>query len=224
MCGRFWLDVDDAQILEIIRIAEERVREKYPDLYDQRVATGEVFPTDIAPVLVAEKGGLSPVAMRWGFLAVPRQEAGRRLMVAYDGSEAEKPKPVINARQETAQFAPLFRESLAKRRVAIPTSGFYEWSHPDGKKAKDKFLFTEPGHRRLYLAGLWHLFPYRGTMFPHFTILTTGPNASMTPYHNRMPVLLEEAGRAAWLAGTGAREVLRRMPFALDAALAPIRE
>jgi putative SOS response-associated peptidase YedK len=40
----------------------------------------------------------------------------------------EKPKvPHINARAETVDKLPMFREAFAKRRCLIPATGFYEW-------------------------------------------------------------------------------------------------
>lgn len=69
---------------------------------------------------------------------------------------------------------------------------------------------------RMYLAGIYNMFDWEGFKFPHFSILTTKPNNSMTPYHNRMPVLLEPDEQEAWLQGSDVDEVLRRVPFELD--------
>jgi putative SOS response-associated peptidase YedK len=48
----------------------------------------------------------------------------------------DKPKvPHINARAETVEKLPLFREAFAKRRCLIPATGFYEWQkREDGKQ------------------------------------------------------------------------------------------
>jgi putative SOS response-associated peptidase YedK len=52
----------------------------------------------------------------------------------------EKPKaPHINARAETVQKLPLFREAFAKRRCLIPATGFYEWQKRDDGKQPYRF-------------------------------------------------------------------------------------
>lgn len=44
-------------------------------------------------------------------------------------------RPLINARAETVTEKPSFRSAVRKRRVLIPTNGYYEWqSEPDGPK------------------------------------------------------------------------------------------
>jgi len=47
----------------------------------------------------------------------------------------------INARSETVDKAPSFRQAFAKRRSLIPADGFYEWR----KTAKPKLPIFEPG-------------------------------------------------------------------------------
>ncbi len=43
-----------------------------------------------------------------------------------------------------------------------------------------------PQSRILYIAGIWQL----TTKEKQFTILTTSPNASVSPVHDRMPLVL----------------------------------
>lgn len=69
----------------------------------------EVFPSDGAPVLVLREGKVVPAVMGWGF---PGMQAGRN---------------VINARAETAEERPMFRDGVAARRCVVPATGFYEW-------------------------------------------------------------------------------------------------
>lgn len=208
MCGRYYIEVEDEDLQEIIAAVNRRLKEKYKDtpMAEKQVVGGEVFPFSLAPVMLQEKGLMVPVAMRWGFpISMGKKKDGTPLA----------PKPVFNARVETVEEKPLFKQPLHERRVVVPTSGFFEWNHPDGKKPQDKFLFTEPGQRRLYLAGIYNVFDWEGYKFPHFIILTTQPNRSMSPYHNRMPVLLEAGEREEWLRGSDVEEVLKRVPFEL---------
>lgn len=44
-------------------------------------------------------------------------------------------RPLINARAETVTEKPSFRTAVSRRRVLIPTNGYYEWqTEPDGSK------------------------------------------------------------------------------------------
>ena len=170
-----------------------------PDEFKQ----GEVAPTDTA--LVLTKDGAR--AMRWGF--------------AEDFSKA----PIFNARQEKVMQSPLFSDSFAKRRVVVPTSGFYEWKSEADldllgmpmKPYKIKYLFRLPDEPVLFLAGFYKMCIVKGgEAQPCFTILTTEPNDSMRDVHDRMPVILKESELAAWLADDAfAAAIMPRMPPAL---------
>ena len=61
-------------------------------------------------------------------------------------------KLLINARSETADTKPLFRESLALRRCALPASGYYEWN---AGRERHEVLPTK--EKTIYLAGLYRL-------------------------------------------------------------------
>lgn len=209
MCGRYYIEIEHAELEEIVEEVNRRLKVKYEgtdlDIEKAAVKGGEIFPFSVAPVEMMEKEKIVPVAMRWGFpISMGKKKDGTPLA----------PKPVFNARVETAREKPLFKKPLLEKRVVVPTSGFFEWNHPNGKP-QDKFLFTEPGKEILYLAGMYNVFDWNGVKFPHYTILTTEPNDSMRPYHNRMPILLEEDEREAWLSGSDLEEVLKRVPFEL---------
>ena len=55
--------------------------------------------------------------------------------------------------------------------------------------------FIQPGEPLFALAGLWQKFDDG----EKFTMLTTTPNASVSPYHHRMPFLLQPQQYADWL-------------------------
>lgn len=194
MCGRFSLK-DNIQ--EVQDILEELSRD--PDA--PPVKTGEIFPTDIVPVL--EQGREKPraAAMAWGF---PR----------WDGKGV-----IFNARAETALHKPLFRTALLRHPVAVPTTGFYEWKTVPGQRKKQKYIFCDPEAEVLYLAGFYDFFKEKsGPERRCFTILTTDANTSMAAYHNRMPLLLRHSEREAWLSGRALETFLGRTPFAVAAA------
>ena len=153
---------------------------------------GEIRPTHRAPVLTEAGGVIVPRLMKWGY-QLPHTL-------------------VINARAETAAEKPLFRESVASRRCLVPATGFYEWD-----SQKRKYLFTLPGESALYMAGLYDR---RGSE-ECYCILTTAPNASMRPIHDRMPLILTGEQRQRWLADAdAATEILTVAPPELTRASA----
>ena len=183
MCGRYQLDpAESAAIERIVRQVQDRVK------------TGEIFPTNAVPVLAGFAGGLAPRPMVWGY---PRF--------------GDKPGSIINARSETAGERPMFRKSLAERRCVVPTTGFFERG-ADGEGKKRKYRFNLPGDRALYLAGLWNDFAGEEKC----VILTTAANGSMEGIHDRMPVVLTRAEAEPWVRDAGfASGVVRRVPPAL---------
>jgi putative SOS response-associated peptidase YedK len=104
---------------------------------------------------------------------------------------------IINARAETAQEKPMFRESLLMRRCAVPSTGFFEWKHD---ASKQKYLFRLPQETMLYMAGFYNqVADSSGIPVPAFVILTTAANDSVSPLHNRMPLILDKETSEKWL-------------------------
>ena len=177
MCGRYTVFTEN-EILEMRVIIEEISRNFGP----QAIKTGEIFPTNLAPVLSRNESRIAPRPVAWGF---PR----------WDGKGT-----IINARSETALEKRMFSRPLLTRRCVIPSTGFYEWAHMGGKAKKDKLLFCRPGEPMLYMAGMMDTFKGAdGFARDTFVILTTGANASMSPFHDRMPVILAPHEQEDWL-------------------------
>jgi hypothetical protein len=99
----------------------------------------------------------------------------------------------INARAETVDKAPSFRQAFAKRRCLIPADGFYEWR----KTAKPKlpFAIAMKDGRPFTFAGLWENWkdPESGEWLRTCTIITGEPNELVAQIHPRMPVILPPA-------------------------------
>jgi putative SOS response-associated peptidase YedK len=185
MCGRYTVFTED-EVIEMREIINE-VNQRYINTPEHAaMKTGEIFPTNIVPVLAGAQDGLEVQLMAWGF---PKWEG--------EGV-------IINARAETAMDKPMFRNSLERRRCVIPSTGFYEWKHADGKKKKDKYLITLPGQGMLYMAGFYNTFQDRqGKPYIGFVILTAAANESIAPLHDRMPVILSEDQRGQWANNLG---------------------
>lgn len=113
-------------------------------------------------------------------------------------------KRIINARAETAGEKWMFKRALHDGRCLIPCALFYEWDAD-----KQKISFTEKGHPVMYMAGL--------EIQDSFIILTTAANASMAPFHHRMPLILSEEEGIAWLESEKAgQELLKIVPPSLS--------
>lgn len=171
MCGRYSLLMDEVslELQKLIRQAE------VPG--GKSIKTGEIFPTNLAPVLKAKDGELVGEGCVWGFPNFSRKGV------------------IINARSETAVQKPMFRKSLLERRCVVPTTGFFEWSQDD---AHQKYLFHPPQSEVLYLAGIYNAFDGED----RYVILTTQANASMKEIHHRMPVILDSETLSGWLEDT----------------------
>lgn len=136
-------------------------------------------------------------AMRWGLIP----------SWAKDPRIASK---LINARSETADRRPAFRDLLASagRRALLPADGFFEWLRPeDRRQQRVPFRFTLRDGALFAFAGLWtraYLPPSEpgGPQTPveTVTILTTAANSVVGRLHDRMPVILpDRASELAWL-------------------------
>ncbi len=115
-------------------------------------------------------------------------------------------KLIINARAESVLDKPMFSDSFSNRRCLLPAAGFYEWD-----KAKTKFIFKRPDGKPMYLAGFYDLNEGKDS----FVILTTSPNSSMEPVHDRMPVMIEAANAQDYLQDTSAAMDLLKEPMPL---------
>lgn len=145
-----------------------------------KVTRGDVRPTDMAVVLMGMKE-VRTEQMQWGFT----QQYQEGLL--------------INARAETVLSKPSFRDSMRHCRCVIPAAGFYEWN-----KAKEQVSFRMPQSKILYMAGIWQ----PTAKEKQFTILTTSPNDSVSPAHDRMPLVLTSEEIIPWIQSFDAAEKL----------------
>lgn len=145
-----------------------------------KVTRGDVCPTDMAVVLMGMKE-VRTEQMQWGFT----QQYQEGLL--------------INARAETVLSKPSFRDSMRHCRCVIPAAGFYEWN-----KAKEQVSFRMPQSKILYMAGIWQ----PTAKEKQFTILTTSPNDSISPVHDRMPLVLTSEEIIPWIQSFDAAEKL----------------
>lgn len=142
-----------------------------------------ISPSQMIPAVVEESDGRGIRLMKWG-------------LVPHWAKDVKAGFRMINARSETADEKPGFREAFKSRRCVIPASGFYEWRKPD----RQPFWFSPEGGDLFSLAGLWARWESpEGETLDSCAILTTEANDAVSPVHDRMPVILGHNAAGAWL-------------------------
>jgi putative SOS response-associated peptidase YedK len=175
MCGRF------VRIKTIHEIA---------DIFNIKEVESDLAPSyNIAPkqpiVVVMEDGKKKLVTMQWGL--IPRW--------AKDDKISNK---LINARSETIDQKPSFKNSFIHRRCIVVADGFYEWTERGGKK-RPVYIYLESG-QTFGMAGVYDTWKTsEGEEITTCTIITTEANEFMKKLHHRMPVILEPEYYDYWL-------------------------
>jgi putative SOS response-associated peptidase YedK len=191
MCGRFVSSSSPERIAEYFG-AESNV-ESLGQNYN-------VAPTnDIYAVVVDTEGVPHVRAFHWGLIPV----------WAKDRKVGAK---MINARAETIGEKAAYKGIFKKTRCLVPMDGFYEWAQgspdgpltPKGVPAKRPMFVHRPDGEPLAVAGLWSAWRDKaaGQDAPWLhsaTVVTTAANATMSPIHDRMPVILPRSAWATWL-------------------------
>ncbi len=142
--------------------------------------SGEIRPTDVAPVIAPNSKGLRAVyPMKWGYA---------------------QSSLVINARVESAAKKPSFADSWKSHRCIVPATHYYEWEHlkdvSTGKeKIGDKYILQTRDKEMTYLCGLYRII---GDL-PYFVILTREPGEDIRFIHDRMPLILPEEKIDEWI-------------------------
>jgi len=178
MCGRYSITVPTNQLAE--RFDAAPPTEAPAPHYN-------ASPTQALPVLLNE-GERQIQLLRWGL--IPHWSK--------DMSTAYK---MINARSETLDEKPSYRDPFNKRRCLVLADGFYEWQKTG--KGKIPMRFTLKSGEPFAFAGLWENWKDPndpdGNWLRTFTIITGQPNSLVAPVHDRMPMILLPENEKAWL-------------------------
>jgi len=190
MCGRYALYTPIEAVARLFGVDEVHVHDIAPRY--------NIAPTQEVPIV---RRSPFPAADAAQARAAPPLELAlaRWGLVPFWAKDPAIGNRMINARGETVAAKPAFRAAFRKRRCLVPADGFFEWQKTgDGKQP---WYIRDAGGEPMALAGLWELWdpPDGGEPLASCTIITTGANELMRPLHERMPVVLDEAGREAWL-------------------------
>ena len=163
-----------------------------------------IAPTSDAPVAIEDGERRSLTIARWGIWK-PWME-GKRLST-------------FNARDDRVRESKLFAPLIDTRRALVPALGFYEWTGPKGSR-QPHFIRDRNLDRMLVFAGLWDRARRGEETVTSFTIITTAANDQMAAIHDRMPVILDEAEREAWMGGERAEDLMR--PYGIELKIYPV--
>lgn len=173
MCGRFTSLLSP----ELIVAIRELFGVSVPDSAEPRY---NVAPSQQVWVVRQEGDHNRLDFMKWG-------------LIPFWAKDPKIGSQMINARSETVQEKPAFRQAVKFRRCIIPAAGFYEWMH-FGDKKQPCYIRMADGSP-MFLAGLWDHWKRSGeeNILETFTILTTAANDLVASLHDRMkgnPLLL----------------------------------
>jgi putative SOS response-associated peptidase YedK len=172
MCGRYVM-ISDEFYQNLISQVDDAEKQ-------QKVKTGEIFPTNIVPVITCDDSGNKVHLYKWGF-------------PSFKGSRV-----IINARSETIEEKPMFRKAFHTKRCLIPSQGFYEWKQ--GEESKKKFHIYLKDQPIMFMAGIYNTFKDKNeNIYSAFIIITIAANETMSSIHQRMPVIIGQEDQEIWL-------------------------
>ncbi len=144
-----------------------------------------VAPTQPVPVVILEQGARHFRLMRWGFMP----------------SWVKEPKTfalLINARSETVQDKPAFKNAIKRRRCLLPADGYYEWQTRNGRKRP--FFIAPKDGGPIGFAGLVETWSGpNGEEVDTVAIVTAAARREMTSLHHRVPVTITPENFGRWL-------------------------
>jgi putative SOS response-associated peptidase YedK len=175
MCGRYCITSAPEAIRRLFRYAEQP---NFPPRHN-------VAPTQPVPIVRMIDGQKHFALVRWGLIP-PWVKDPRGFTL------------LINARAETINEKPAFRNAMKRRRCLFPADGFYEWKTEGGRKRP--FVARPKIGGPMAFAGVWETWTGpNGEEVETAAIVTTDANAEMAAVHHRAPVIVPPEQFDFWL-------------------------
>ena len=175
MCGRFVITSPPAALRQIFGYVEQP---NFPPRHN-------IAPTQPIPVVILENGGRHFRLMRWG-LVPARVKDPRNFSL------------LINARSETVQDKPAFKNAIKRRRVLVPADGYYEWQDSAGRK-RPFFIHRRDGQPVGFAALAETWMGPNGEEFDSVAIVTAPASRDLSVLHHRVPVTIAPEEFERWL-------------------------
>ena len=177
MCGRKTLTKGELEIIEELSVNEWEGEGDYQPSYN-------IAPAQNSPVMLYTVHRTVKL-MRWGL--IPSWSRG-----------PDSRFSMINARSETVEEKPAYRNLISRNRCVVISDGYYEWKKKDG--GKQPYYIRYPDESILPMAGLWDIWINpEGIPVHSYTIMTTDSAESISHIHPRMPVVLEKEKLDQWI-------------------------
>lgn len=183
MCGRYTITIDKSTIEKHFGARFYIAQADYEPTYN-------AAPSQLLPIIRTGDPNRIELA-RWGF--VPEHWTSTRI------------RPQNNARLESVNEKPMFRDSFRGRHCMILADSFYEWK--DTPRGKQPYRIMLKSGEPFAMAGIYarvetDRFEGAEKGLVSFAILTTVANEVMQPIHDRMPVILPLGSEKNWLPAT----------------------
>jgi putative SOS response-associated peptidase YedK len=175
MCGRFVITSPPEALRQVFGYIEQP---NFPPRHN-------IAPTQPIPVVILENGVRHFRLMRWGLLPAWVKDVRKFTLL-------------INARAETVNEKPAFKNAMERRRCLIPADGYYEWQASDQRK-RPHFIHRRDGGP-IGLAGLAETWiGPNGEELDTVAIVTAPASADLAVLHHRVPVTIAPADFERWL-------------------------
>jgi putative SOS response-associated peptidase YedK len=175
MCGRYLITSAPEAFRRLFGYPEQP---NFPPRYN-------VAPTQPVPIVRVVEDARQFALVRWGLIP-PWAKDPRQFTL------------LINARGESVNEKPAFRNAMRRRRCLFPADGFYEWKDHAGRRSP---YFVRPKDSGpIAFAGLWESWMGpNGEEMESATIVTTTAGRDIAHLHDRMPVIVPPEAFGMWL-------------------------
>jgi putative SOS response-associated peptidase YedK len=175
MCGRYLITSSPEAFRRLFGYPEQP---NFPARYN-------VAPTQPVPIVRLIDGKRQFTLVRWGLIP-PWVKDPRQFSL------------LINARGESVNEKPAFRNAMRRRRCLLPADGFYEWK-AEGRSKRPYVVRPRDGNPVAF-AGLWETWMGpNGEEMETAAIVTKPADRELTYLHDRMPVIVPPDAFDFWL-------------------------
>jgi len=175
MCGRYLITSAPEAFRRLFGYREQP---NFPARYN-------VAPTQPVPIVRLTEGERQFALVRWGLIPAWVKDPSSFSLL-------------INARAESVNDKPAFKNAMKRRRCLVLADGFYDWKQ-EGVRRRP-YVARPKGGGPIAFAGLWETWMGpNGEEMETAAIITTAANRALRALHDRMPVVVPPEAFDMWL-------------------------